>query len=111
MFDLGKDIGAWLLRVLLATGALATVYAWVAAHNYNLGWAAHERAAVQEINRINGERERLAAELAQERLTHEARIRASVEEALASLHIPVNLVGGGAEPVGSETIAKLNKIR
>lgn len=111
MLDLAKNIGTWLLRVLIATGALATVYAWVAAHNYNRGWNAHEREAVHEVNRINAAREQLAAELASERLTREARISASVQESLESLHAPVNLVGGRAEPVSSDTIQKLNKIR
>ena len=108
---LGKDVALWLARVTIVAGVLITVYASISVHHYNRGWNAHERAAQQQIREINAARDKLNAELANERLTREARIRAAVDEALDSLHVPVNLVGGGAEPVSSDTIAKLNKIR
>lgn len=109
--DLGKDVGLWLIRVAIATGALLTIYAGIAVHHYNRGWVAHERQAQQVIVDVNKQREKLAADLAHERLTAEARIRTAVDAALESARGPVNLVGGGAEPVSKDTITKLNKIR
>ena len=87
--DLGKDVGLWLIRVAIATGALLTIYAGIAVHHYNRGWVAHERQAQQVIVDVNKQREKLAADLAHERLTAEARIRTAVDAALALPLLPI----------------------
>lgn len=102
----------WIMKVLLITGSLATLYSGIAWHYYESGYAAHEAEVAQQIRDKNTAIAVLNAKIGHDQLTESSRIGQAVRQAieLQSRYPVADQMPGQCTPLGDGVLAKLNAI-